>query len=52
MKGVVKTRRGPGHVALVDVPEPEPSAGRVRIAAKSTSVSDENPMGDVSMANY
>ncbi|HLW60252.1 MAG TPA: zinc-binding dehydrogenase [bacterium] len=38
MKAVMKTERGPGHVELREVPEPEPGAGQVRIEVVAAGI--------------
>ncbi len=38
MLAVVKTERGPGHVALKDVPEPRAGAGQVKIAVGAAGI--------------
>ncbi len=38
MNAVVKTERGPGHVALREVPEPRAGAGQVKIAVHAAGI--------------
>jgi len=38
MEAVVKTARGPGNVALRDVPEPSPGPGQVKIAVRAAGI--------------
>lgn len=38
MQAVVKSQRGPGHVALQDVPEPHAGAGQVKIAVGAAGI--------------
>lgn len=38
MRAVVKTERGPGHVALKDVPEPRAGPGQVKIAVRAAGI--------------
>lgn len=38
MQAVVKTQRGPGHVALREVPEPQARAGQVKIAVGAAGI--------------
>lgn len=38
MQAVVKTERGPGHVALKEMPEPRAGAGQVKIAVRAAGI--------------
>ena len=38
MRALVKQKKGPGHLALVDVPTPEPGEGEVQIAIRAAGI--------------